>query len=184
MESVFVIYCCATNYPWTQWLKTTVIINLSEFPWVRNVGVAKLDPLPPDLLWGCHEDAEQGHALIWMLCWGRIHVWSVRLLTGCSSVWAVGQGASVPCWLGTTLSFWPYRLLLRAEHSMAIGFHQGEWGVCRRQTLQCLCNHISEVTSTHSRGESLCTACAKGEGTPQGCGFQELGSEGLDHQKL
>ena len=32
-----------------QVVKQQVIINLSEFPWVRNVGVAKLDPLPPDL---------------------------------------------------------------------------------------------------------------------------------------
>ena len=72
MESVFVIYCCVTNYPWTQWLKTTVIITLLEFPWVRN-----LDPLPPDLSWGCHEDAEQGYALIWMLHWGRTRVWTV-----------------------------------------------------------------------------------------------------------
>ena len=76
MESVFVIYCCVTNYPWTQWFKITVIINLSEFPWVRNLGVAKLDSLPPDLSWGCHEDVEQDYALIWMFSWGRTHVWT------------------------------------------------------------------------------------------------------------
>lgn len=82
MESVFVIYCCVTNYPWTQWLKTTVIITLSEFPWGRN-----LDPLPPDLSWGCHEDAEQGYALIWMLRWGRTCVWT----------------APCTCWQGAVL---------------------------------------------------------------------------------
>lgn len=90
--------------------------------------------------------------------------WSVRLLTGCSSVWAVGQGASVPCWLGTTLSFWPYRLLLRAEHSMAVGFHQGERGVCRRQALRCLCNHISEVTSLQVEVSHCAQPVPKGRG--------------------
>lgn len=58
MAQVLVIYCCITNYPkLSSLIQETLII--SQFLWVRHLGVTQLRVLAQGLSWGCRQDVSR-----------------------------------------------------------------------------------------------------------------------------